>query len=224
MASFIPANKCIRIVPTWSDEDGHTAQVRSFFTYTGTTPITAELVVVATDCWNSIAGNIQPAQHNTWSLQGVVATDLTTDTSPQGSFVGVSPGTLAGGRLPASTSMVVSNQTGRRYRGGHSRVYLPVGDDTKLLTDSTWTVAFVDAVGGDWNTVINDTAAGFWGAAGTVTHVMASFYAGFTNEVYGSPPKYRRVPTPRATAVFFPVTTLAAKQELATQRRRLRAG
>jgi hypothetical protein len=222
VASFIPAAKTVRIAMSWTDEDGHIAVSRFFLSYSGSEGVTAEYTAIAAACEGSVITNLTPLQHSSWSTDEVVATDLSTDTSPQGIASNVEAGGLGGGRLPASTAALVSMETGRRYRGGHSRVYLPLGDDTKLLTDAEWTTAFVAAFQAAFITVGEDTATAFAGHFGTITQVMASFYSGFTNVPYGTPTKYRRVPTGRATAALFPVVNLVGKQVLGTQRRRLR--
>lgn len=224
MASFIPAPKTVRISQLFADADGHLAQCRFYLAYSGAVGIPADYTLVATACNTAINADIMPFLHNSWLSDETVAVDLTSDTSPEGSHVSASPGLLAGGRLPGSTALVVSQQTARRYRGGHSRVYLPAGDDTKLATDATWASDFVASVQAGWQTVVSDTAGGFWGTAGAVTAVMASFYLGFTNEPYGTPVKYRRVPTPRAAAVNYPVINYLGKTAIGTQRRRLRPG
>lgn len=224
MASFIPDAKTVRIAQGFSDEDGHVAQCRFYLAYAGAIGVTADYTAVALACAASVTTNLMPNVHSTWTQGETFATDLTSDTSPQGTAVSSTVGGLTGGRLPASTALIVSREVGRRYRGGHSRVYIPCGDDTKLQTDATWTAAFASLMGEAWATVESDTAASFWGTSGTVTAVMASFYLGFTNEAYGSPVKYRRVPTPRAAGVNFPVINYVQRTALGTQRRRLRAG
>jgi len=223
VAAFIPANKCLRVQCLFLDADGHVAQCRFYSTYSGSAPIPADLVAIAGDVETFMESELVPLMHSTWQTDGAIVTDLTSDTSPEGEVGGSTPGTLTGGRIPASTAMVVSQTTGRRYRGGHSRVYLPLGDTTKLLSDNTWEGAFVSAAESAWSSVVSAVSDSAWGGAGTITSVMASFYSGFTNVPYGTPVKYRRTPTGRATAVFFPVLTYVAKATVGTQRRRLRA-
>ncbi len=223
MATFIPAPKTVRIAQNWFDEDGHDAQCRFYLQYSGSEGVAAEYTAIAAACSASVTANIVPSTHNTWTTGESVATDLSSDTSPEGTSAGGVAGTLAGGRLPASTALVVSQQTGRRYRGGHSRVYLPVGDDTKLNTDALWSAGFVGTTEANWALVVSDTSSGFAGHFGTITQVMASFYSGFTNVPYGTPLKYRRVPTGRAAAVNYPVINYVGKEPIGTQRRRLRA-
>jgi len=115
----------------------------------------------------------------------------------------------------------VSQTTGRRYRGGHSRVYIPAGDATKLVSDIAWDPTFAGEVATAWGDVAATTAGDIWAGGGVFTSVMASFYSGFTNEAYGSPIKYRRVATPRLTASFYPLLTYEGKLKVGSQRRRL---
>jgi hypothetical protein len=222
MASFIPAPKTVKCAQLFTDADGHTAQCRFYIQYGGTMGIPADYTAVAGALQTTIAANLMPLLHDSWISDISTATDLSSDTSPEGEVPGGTVGSLAGGRLPGSTALVVSQQTARRFRGGHSRVYLPVGDDTKLVDDAHWTGAFVTVVDAAWQTVVGDTMAGFWASSGTKTAVMASFYSGFTNVPYGVPTKYRRTPTGRAAAVNFAVTNYVGKAAIGTQRRRIR--
>jgi hypothetical protein len=224
VADFIPAAKCVRLVESVADEDGHTATVRFYLTYAGTAPLTADLVVLAAACDAQYTTDIMALTHSSWTSAGCVATDLTTITSAQGTSSTPTAGSLTGGHLPASASVVVSQETTRRLRGGHSRIYVPCGDTTKLLNDGQWTAFFSAEIAAAWQDVVGTTAAAAWAGAGTITAVLASFYSGFTNVAYGTPLKYRRVPTPRGTAAFYDVVNYVGKQGIGSQRKRLRAG
>jgi len=221
MAPPIFSDKTIRCVQSFQNDDGSQASVRFFFTYTGAAPVPADMAALGAVVYSALEGEFVGMLHESWTIGTAVCTDLTSDTSAEGEGGGSAAGTLTGGRIPASTSMVISQQTTRRYRGGHSRVYMPLGDTTKLLSDTAWETAFVDAAQSGWEVAIPDIASDFWAGAGTITQVMVSFYSGFTNEVYGSPPKYRRVPTPRAAGVTFPIVNYVAQPNLGSQRRRL---
>lgn len=222
MASFIPANQCLRVVLSFTDTPGHVATCRFFYTYAGNAPSNAELAALNGVIEGFAVTNLMPNIHEDWSLTQIETTDLTSETSAQAINGYSDAGGLSGGKLPASVAVVVSQETGRRYRGGHSRVYVPAGDDTKILNESNWVAAFATAIATGWGDVIAGALAHDWGFAGTRTQVMASFYDGFTNVPYGSPTKYRRVPTGRDTAAFFPVTDIVGKQTIGTQRKRIR--
>jgi hypothetical protein len=222
MASFIPANKCIRTQVLYGDADGHLAENRFYFTYSGSAPTAANLTAVAGSVEATVNSEVMPLVHNSWALNQVTCTDLTSDTSPTGEVIAGGAGALTGARLPGSTCLVVSKTTGRRFRGGHSRVYIPAGDATKLTSDAEWDPTFAAEVQAAWEDSEGAALSGAWSGAGAITFVMASFYSGFTNVAYGTPTKYRRVPTGRATAEFFPVLTYAGKTAVGTQRRRIR--
>lgn len=222
MATFIPAPKCIRTQVNFEDADGHTAQCRFYATYGGSAPTAADLTAVAGSVAGIVTSELMPLVHNSWTSGDAVCTDLTTETSPEGSVAGGAVGQLTGARLPGSTCLVVSKTTGRRFRGGHSRVYIPAGDATKLTNDATWDSTFAGDVQVAWEDVEGGVFTGAWSGAGAITFVMASFYSGFTNVPYGVPTKYRRVPTGRSSAEFFPVLTYIGKTAVGTQRRRIR--
>jgi hypothetical protein len=222
VAPFIPANKCIKTAVNFADADGHVAQCRFFFTYAATPPTAANLTAVAGAVAAVVTSELMPLCHDSWTSAETVCTDLTSDTSPVGLAAGGTAGALAGARLPGSTALVVSRETGRRFRGGHSRVYIPAGDATKLTSDALWDNAFVGDVQTAWEDVEGAAFTAAWAGAGTIDFVMASFYAGFTNVPYGSPVKYRRTPTARSTAEFFSVLNYVGKAAVGTQRRRIR--
>jgi hypothetical protein len=222
MATYIPADKCVRTAVNFSDADGHVAQVRFHATYSGSAPIAANLTAAAGSVLDVVNTEWMTLCHLSWTSGEVVCTDLTSETSPEGTASSPTAGSLGGGRLVGSTSLVVSRETGRRYRGGHSRVYLPFGDVTKLSSDAAWDPAFVATAEGAYIDAEDAFATGAWTGAGAITSVMASFYSGFTNVPYGVPTKYRRVPTGRATAVFFPVLNYVGKVAVGSQRRRIR--
>lgn len=222
MAPFITANKCVRVSCSMIDDEGKSASVRWFYTYSGSAPIPADMTALAGEAATQWEGEMLSQFHESWAGGVAVATDLTSDTSPEGTVPITGTGALTGGKLPASAAVVVSFETGRRYRGGHSRVYVPAGDSTKLVNDGTWDSGFSDNTATDLASTITGTTLGFWGGAGIITQVMSSFYDGFTNEPYGSPLKYRRKPTPRDTAVFYDVLNTVGKAAVGTQRRRVR--
>lgn len=223
LATFIPAPKCIRTILNWTNSDSTFASSRFYLTYTGTPPTGADLAAMAGAAITAADSDsgITPYMHESWTATGASCTDLTADMGPVGEVSDDTPGGLSGGRLPASTALVIAQSTARRYRGGHSRVYLPVGDDTKLTSDNAWSDTFISNVVDGWGYVVEETYGAAWSGAGEITQVMASFYSGYTNEAYGSPTKYRRVPTPRVSCAYYPIVTYLGRTRVCSQRRRL---
>jgi len=221
VASFIPANKCVRLQWVFTNADGSEGSVRWYYTYSGVAPSGANLTALAGTAVSAIDSNLLSLVRDTWTSTEVIAVDLTADMGPEGSSPDGTAGGLSGGLIPSEACVVVSQTTARRYRGGHSRVYLPCGDVTKLQNAGNWTSVFAADVAAAWGNVTADTAAGIWAGGGVFTSVMCSFYSGYTWETYGTPVKYRRVATPRATAAFYDVLTFVGKQKIGTQRRRI---
>jgi hypothetical protein len=221
VASFIPANKCVRTVLNYTYGSATAVSNRFYMTYSGAAPDTADLDAVAAavgEWWGSSTNELCGT---TVTLADVVCTDLTSDTSPEGSSLVDDDGTRDGAPVSANDAVVVSMPTGRRYRGGHSRAYLPYGVDADQIDDVTWAEDFYENCASDWAGMIEAAAGAIWGAGGTFTNVMASFYDGFTNVAYGTPTKYRRVPTGRDTAAFYEITGYVGKAKIGSQRRRL---
>jgi hypothetical protein len=221
VATFIPANKCIRTVLNYTYGDATAVSNRFYLTYSGGAPASGDLDGVAAAVGGAWAGTSAAYYSDAVTLADIVVTDLTSETSAEGSSIADTVGTREGDAVSANDAVVVSMPTGRRYRGGHSRVYLPAGVNADQLTDTNWDMAFAEAVAADWANLIEAAAGAGWIGAGVLTNVMASFYDGFTNVAYGTPTKYRRVPTGRDTAAFFEVTGYFGKEKIGSQRRRL---
>jgi hypothetical protein len=153
-------------------------------------------------------------------MTGTQVTDLASTSGAFGVDTTNVNGTEAGSALPAGTAYLINFKIARKYRGGKPRCYLPLGVAADLATRANWLSTNIT------NTTTHFTAfiAGFVGqVAGTTTisgHVNVSYYSGFTNVAYGSPTKYRRVPTLRATPLVDAITSYAVQPSPASQRRR----
>jgi len=175
--------------------------------YTGGAPTVADcntLAGLVLFAWNS---NILPIQHEDLSVTSCVITDLTGPSYSSGESAETSAGSLVGGILPAGAAALVSYSINLRYRGGHPRQYLPVGDSTKLLNTSEWTTDFQTAVG-DAITSFIDAVNGL--SAGSTTmypQCAVSYYSGNAR---------------RLVPVVLDVFYSGVSQTLASQRRRTR--
>jgi hypothetical protein len=118
-----------------------------------------------------------------------------------------------GGILPAGTAALVSYPITRHYRGGHPRSYLPVGVESDLLTQTSWSAAFVTAVRAAWAAVKAQLIVGA-GAFAPISQVNVSYYGGAPPVAGHSVP--RLVPISDAIAV----DALVVSNQLASQRRR----
>jgi hypothetical protein len=194
---------------------------RLHFSYTGTAPDSAQLASFATTVGAAYGSAFAASMSETKTLTGVVAIDLTSPVSAVASVTASVAGTLAGTELPNDVAFVLSGTVTRRFRGGHPRNYLPLGDETKLQDGSHWMVAFVTAV--------ETAAAGFftavegagWTGAGTIAPVNVSYYEGNHLVTYPSG-RHRDVPTLRVGGpVVDAIVAYVGRQKLGTQRKRL---
>jgi hypothetical protein len=221
VATYIPALKCVKTVLSYTYGGALSVSNRFFMTYSGAAPAVGDLEAVAAAVGAQWSGTSAGFYSSAVELTIIECTDLTSETSLSESATVLATGTRDGTVLSANDAVVVSMPTGRRYRGGHSRVYLPAGVAADQSNDISWADGFATDVADDWAALIEAGAAAIWGAGGSFTNVMTSFYDGFTNVPYGTPTKYRRVPTGRDTAAFFEVTGYFGRDKIGSQRRRL---
>jgi hypothetical protein len=80
-------------------------------------------------------------------VQDIFATDLTSDTSAQGTdgtdHPGTHPGTVP---LPANIACCITMKTNARWRGGHPRLYLTALDNSETVDRRFWLATFVQLV------------------------------------------------------------------------------
>lgn len=193
---------------------------RFYIGYAGSAPTAANCVTLAGDiatAWNS---NLAAVVYANISLQEVDVQDITTHTGAFGSATVDHPGTMAGGTLIANAATNVEFDIAQRYRGGKPRMFLPPPDDTALVSLDKWTSAFITNVNTGMAAFMSAIEGLTVGSMGTLTHVVLSYYSGFTNVTNSSgrtraAPKYR---TPNA--LVYPVSGYACKAVVGSQRRR----
>lgn len=221
MADFIPAPKTVRIDQLWSLTESFLASCRFYLSYSGTQPTSAELTAVAGACTAQADTSFAPLTATYNTLSGSRAVDLTSADAPTGEVSDTTAGTRDGENTPDSAAVVISQETANRARGGKSRVYIPVGIADDLLSPNEWTDPLINDTNTAWQAIISAAAGAFPSLSGVVTQVVPSFYSGSTWVEYGTPPKYRRVPTAREAALNYPVINFVARQYVGQQRRRL---
>jgi len=116
--------------------------------------------------------------------------------------------------LPANCAVCVSHEISRRYRGGHPRTYMMVGNAGDFQTGSykMWQASFLTNIQNGWNTY-----QALWpynAPFATWTPVNVSFYE--TTIVGGVKTK-----TVRATPLVDLITGSTARDRVCSQRRRL---
>jgi hypothetical protein len=212
----------VQLAFSLTDSDsGYVSINRLHFHYTGTAPTPAQLVTFATTAGTAFGAAFNPSMNAALTLTAVTAIDLTSPTAATAEVAVSHVGALTGGELPNDTAFVLSAKVARRYRGGHPRTYLQLGDVTKTADGRTWDTAFVTAV--------ETAAAGFftavegagWTGAGTISPVNVSYYSGFTNVTPVGKRAYS-VPTLRIGGPLVdPIVSFVGRVKFGTQRRRL---
>lgn len=219
MPALPSVNKVLRTALKWATGNDTSAYVRTFLSFTGANPTVVELAALATGIlseWQDFLTYL----NEDGGLDEITITDLTSPTSAEATYSSPEIGTLTNGPLGAGSALVLSEVVDRRYRGGHSRLYIPDLDSGVLQTPQTFTSAFV----GDMQTVADAVFAyyntgGLWAGAGATAMCQVSYFEGFTNVLYPSG-RYRNVPTLRAVPLVTPIAGIVVNPVMASQRRR----
>lgn len=189
--------------------------------YTGTAPTSGDLTSFATTAITAWASAFCPSMSDDKEVTGLVAIDLTSPTAATAEVVSSTAGALSGAILPADVCFVMAETVARRFRGGHPRMYLPLGDETKLVDSGHWTAAFITAVELANEGLVVAMAGAGWAGAGTILPVSVSYYEGSHLVTYPSG-RHRDVPTLRGGGpVVDQITNYVGRAKLGTQRRRL---
>jgi hypothetical protein len=201
---------------------------RLFFQGTGSSS-QSNLNTAAQTMANSWATSMAPQSAPQLALTSVQLEDLSSSTSPTGIWVGSKPGTssVSGAATPA-VCFIVKNGISDRYRGGHSRIYIPginLGN-VSAADATTWNTTNASAIASAWSTFLGNCVsalitAGYAGTAAAVPHFYKG--AGRTWTHYGTAPydwwKYKTnvATTPIDVDTY---TAIGYNDVLGTQRRR----
>lgn len=218
MPTLPPVTKVVRVDNHFSFSTDNNMQWRNFFQYSGT------LSVADAVTWGAAIVAAWNAHVATWTTTALTytlmeLTDLTSASSPQilnstgGTGADVNP------PVPNGVAMVMKHRFARRYRGGHSRVYLPGMAAAALLNPGTWSPTQLANVVAAYTAYVNAVIAGAPVGVGTVIQVNVSYFHGFTVEDR-TPLRPIIVPTPRPTPLVDPITNIAGNPIVASQRRR----
>lgn len=196
---------------------------RVHYQYTGTAPTPSQLTSFATTVLTAWGSAFAPSMIADKTFVGLVAIDLSSPTSATAEVTASIAGTRAGTRVPSDAAFVLSSTVGRRYRGGHPRVYLPFGVAGDLDTERAWESSFVTAVVTANAGLVTAIEGAGWAGAGTLSPVNVSYYAGFHLVTYPSG-RSRDVPTLRVGGPLVDaITGYVGRTQVGSQRRRLAA-
>lgn len=195
--------------------------VRTFESYTGTPPIVSDLLALGTLLGAGFTADLAPNMSPEVAYVSTELTDLTSDTSAQATteFVGL-VGTEAGNVIPAAVCFLVNNVIERRYRGGHSKSFIPFGTDADLDTDQSWDSGSADGFLDAWANFQDIIPDNPWLGAGVVNQVNVSYYEGFTSVQNPLTLRWRNIPKLRTDPVVDLITAFAFSPQLHFQTRR----
>lgn len=197
---------------------GPVALTRFFQKYTGAisgTDATTLCGTLATS-WNTrLAGSL-----------GSQVTLIAAQCDDLGSKTGVNvvstvshPGSNASNSVPAGVAFVMSAHVAYKYRGGHSRVYLPGVAQQYLQDSNTWTTAFLGTMFTAWTGIISDLQNSPPVGVGALSSVSVHAYSSNPDDFPGGPPS-KPPPWPLATPVTYPITSWSTNPQTGSQRRR----
>lgn len=220
MPALPSVSKVLRVILRYAaSAEGQALINRIFISYSGTAPSDSQLDTFAAVVGTAWDAGLKSLTSTQYTLQDVAVEDLSSPTAAVGFSDVNTSGTRAGDVLGAAVAAVIQQKVARRYRGGHPRVYLPVGVSTDLADADQWGSTFITNLLAGYATFLSDIFAGGWTAAGTLDGVNVSYYSGFTNHTYPSG-RVRPIPTLRGSPVVDPVLQYAVNGNLASQRRR----
>jgi hypothetical protein len=177
------------------------------FRWSGTAPAPSVCASIAQQVTEAFVSGFQSLMTEYVQITGCQVTDLTSDTSGQGSYETSVSGTLTGDTIPAGSSMLAQYTQTLRYRGGHPRTYLVVGSGSELAGVSDW--------GGSFVTSVQDAFTTFLAAVSDISEGGCSVGA----QVAVS---YRSGNAPRPDPIALPLTFTGCSNVVASQRRRTR--
>ena len=154
MPALPPVPKVFEVRLHYTDGSDTNIQNQIFYQYTESVS-KADATTLATNVANNWAANIA-AQTGTWCT--LIAVEINDLDSALGAHVQVGV-THAGtsndtGKLGSGSALVMSNDEAFKYRGGHSRVYLPGQASQQLANSNTWSTAHQTTMNSLWNAFI----------------------------------------------------------------------
>ncbi len=195
---------------------------RMYFTYSGPAPTSVDCTFFATAAREAFAANLKGYLTDNGGLISVDVTDLSSDIGAVGSDETAVAGTEAGAALPISVAAIVNYKIARRYRGGRPRGFWPFFTVTDLEDPNTWKSASTSALVASFGDFVDAIVGVTSGGVELTGHVNVHYFEGYTNVAYGSPVKYRRVPTPVAGGpTTDPVNSYNVRLNPGSQRRRI---
>jgi hypothetical protein len=191
---------------------------RFFMKYTNSLSA-ADATTLLTTLSGSWETRFAPLTPSAYSLVAVSVTDLGSRTGVESTLVTSHSGTNVDPGISASAAFVMSAHVALRYRGGHSRVYIPGLTNALLADQNTWTVAAQGQVFTAWTGMIADLAASPPVSVGAMSNVTVRYISSDKAD-FPTPPSPWDPPYLLATPMVMPITSWSSNPQLGSQRRR----
>lgn len=211
----------MRCTIVWTNGADVDCVTRFYLRYAGSVPTAANLVTMAAAVATEWTSTVNALYGTFVTLTNTICEDLSSDTGASGENGSSLAGTRDGGDLPASAAAVINYLISRRYRGGHPKGFWPSMTDADISTPQLWSDDALGSITESGQLLINAVIAAAWGGAGLVQQVNVSYHEGFTSVQNPVTLRWRNIPKVRATPVVDVVTSMAARQRIGSQRRRL---
>lgn len=182
-----------------------------YWNYTGAAPTGSNCGAFADQLYSTWVTEFAPHMLTASHILKATCTDLTSPTSASGESSAITPGSAGTVEVPASCSVLISKTIGRRYRGGHPRLYLFAGIQTDLADSCHWGASLTTAIDGGYSALVAAMNGFAAGAATLGTEQTVSYVDKAVNPVS---------PFRRAVPLVLPVLGHAVEALVAYQRRR----
>jgi hypothetical protein len=174
------------------------------------------LLTTLAGAWNTeMAGLTGPD----YTLNAVSVNDLGSRTGVESTLVVSHVGTNVNHGIAASAAFVMSAHVALKYRGGHSRVYIPGIASTFLTDTNTWSAGGQGSVFSAWtgmlSTLTTSPPVGVGALSQVTVRYISSNKADFPS---GSEPS--EFPALLPTPMVLGVTSWSSNPQLGSQRRR----
>lgn len=144
MPPLEPVPGVIKVIHSWTMSSKNAVNIQ-YYSFSGTIPAPLSFV---TACATAVAAEVV-TQNLMWdaftTYMGCEVIDLSNDTGYSYIQVEDEVGTRSGLPLPANAAVLATFPIGRRYRGGHPRVYWPWGTGEDVDTKQLWESGSVGA-------------------------------------------------------------------------------
>lgn len=224
MAALPPLPKTLQmqLIYAW----GSNANIRNmlYFTYSGGVSA-GDLLVLTRNMKTQWGLHMAPQTVSDCFLDTVFGNDLNSNLGAQA--IDGNPavvGTAAGTRTTAGAAFVIGNESALKYRGGHSRTYLPGMPEPNTSDSNSWSTVAQQAILTAWSAFITAfITTAVPAAVGTLQQVVAHRFG----KTAGSPVSTADIDVPSVplTSPFTqPITGYRTNPQVGSQRRRNQQG